>query len=29
VPFDVRYANGADPQRDAAMAAMMKRLGGA
>jgi C-terminal processing protease CtpA/Prc len=29
VAFDVPYANGADPQLDAAMAAMMKRLGGA
>ncbi|HVY19063.1 MAG TPA: S41 family peptidase [Bauldia sp.] len=26
VPFDVRYANGADPQMDAALAAMGKRL---
>jgi carboxyl-terminal processing protease len=29
VPFDVRYANGADPQMDAAMAALLKRMGGA
>jgi C-terminal processing protease CtpA/Prc len=28
VPFDVRYANGADPQLDAAMAAIMRRLSG-
>jgi carboxyl-terminal processing protease len=29
VPFDVRYANGRDPQMDAATAALLKRLGGA
>ncbi len=29
VPFDVRYANGADPQMDAAIAALTKRMGGA
>ena len=28
VPFDVRYADGRDRQRDAAVAAMVKRLGG-
>ncbi len=29
VPFDVRYADGRDPQRDAAVAVMVQRLGGA
>jgi C-terminal processing protease CtpA/Prc len=29
VPFDVRFANGHDPQFDAALDAMVKRLGGA
>jgi carboxyl-terminal processing protease len=29
VPFDVRYANGHDPQFDAAMDTLLKKLGGA